>query len=203
MDNNNLLVIIILMFILVYMVKSMCGGRSVEGLACNRDTHPIKQGWGNVTSPTGNDYCKKCREMGYAVNPTSGNCEPCQGDNDGLGADYTCKQYSGYFKAEHIPDTSGLGHDYYEQSKKATDQSCTQHGWGKSGSDCDNILEESGNCMKKLSERGAKEEQQCSCWVGLSDGEKNSGFWVESSYLGGYGERKAPERYVQCNHNNI
>ena len=209
MDNNFM--VIILAFILGYMVKSMCGGRLVEGLGCNPKTQPRNQGYGTYyVDDKGNTGCRKCQEIGQAVG-ADGRCIECNGDNEGLDTDFSCKQYPSnyYYKANYTSD--GEVNHHYEQSKKSVKSRpvCTQHGWGDpKGEEDDNYTcnptfgYNNGYCMKKKSDTRLQNEQECSCWDITKD-QANNGFFVEYSYMGGKGNRQAPEEYVQCSYNNI
>ena len=206
MDNNFM--IIILAFILGYMVDTWVV-RLVEGFGCDSKTQPISEGYGTVVHDerAGSVDCIKCRHRGMAVNE-HGKCVECIGTNKGLGEDFKCKDYNNnYYHATRKED--GEVNYHYEQLKKPSRATCTQHGWGNDGSGDDTndtcnpwIGSNDGYCMKKIKDTRGKNEQECSCW-NLSTDEVNNGFWLESSYFGGNGDRAPPEKYVECSYQNI
>jgi hypothetical protein len=205
MKNNNLLVIIILVFILGYMVNSMCGGRLVEGavVECN-SSQPRNQGWGIMsTDDFGNKECVKCYEnYGMGVHPGTGECVACRDDNQGLDTNYNCITYNAddYFQAKYSGD-GGTGDYYYKQSKQTTGEGCSQDGWGEDNAFSffgDSTCSEGTYCMKNVTELSKrKSAQTCQCFD-ISSSQANSGFLAESSYFGQYGYRAPPERYIMC-----
>jgi hypothetical protein len=209
MENNNLLIIIILVFILGYMVNSMCDGRLVEGVddgVCSGKKDD--EGWGTIEKDNfGNKLCIKCQTQGMGVNAT-GECTPCYNADDamlGLDTNYNCKHYNAndnYYRA--IYTVTGETDFYYKQSINP-EGSCSQSGWGSAhtNDDDNSTCGKNRYCMKKNTENTKQpKEQQCHCFS-IPLAQANSGFLAESSYYGeGYSDRAPPEKYVQCSTRN-